>query len=174
MKTKSTIVVCFLLVGGALAQQPMGGPPMRGPQTDHGPGGPGGGRGLDEAFFPAELVMRNQKAIGLSEEQRSAIRAAAQKAMGQFAELQWQLSAEEEALGALVKEQAPDETKALAQLDKVLALEAQMKRLQLGLMIAIKANLTPEQQAQLDEIKKRDHPPRPDRPPREGGEGPPP
>lgn len=138
----------------------MGGPP---------PGRGPGGRDMGGNFFPIELVMRNQQAIGLTAEQQETIRNAMQKTSPRFGELQWQLSAEEESLSALAKEQKVDADKVLAQLDKVLVIENEMKRLQLGLMLAIKNALTPEQQAKLAEMKKRDRPSRMGPPPQEGG-----
>lgn len=166
MKILNAAIPALLLIGVVSAQQPppmmgnpMGGPPGRGP----------GGRDMGGNFFPIELVMRNQQAVGLTAEQQETIRTAMQKTSPRFGELQWQLSAEEESLNTLVKEQKADSDKVLAQLDKVLAIENEMKRLQLGLMLAIKNALTPEQQAKLTELKKRDRPPRMGPPPQEGG-----
>lgn len=167
MKKILRAIPVFLLMATAPAQQPpaLGGP-MGGPPPGHGPGG----RDMGGNFFPVDLVMRNQQAIGLSAEQKETIRTAMQKNSPQFGELQWQLSSEEESLNALVKEQKADIDKVLAQLDKVLALENEMKRLQLGLMLAIKNTLTPEQQAKLAEMKNRDRPSsRMGPPPQEGG-----
>lgn len=131
-----------------------------------GPGGPGG-RIVEENFFPPELVMRNQRAIDLSPDQQTAIKAEMKKTMPRFAELQWSQTAEEETMGDLVKAERPDEKQVLAQLDKLLEIENEMKRLQLALMIKIKNILKPEQQAKLRDLK----PQRPG-PPGEGG-GPP-
>lgn len=50
------------------------------------------------------------------------------------------------------------EQQALAQLDKVLDVEREVKRAQIGLMVRIKNKLTPEQQAQLREIRGRGFP----------------
>ena len=55
----------------------------------------------------------------------------------------------------LVKQGRPDESKTLAQLDKVLNLEREIKRAQIALLIKIKNSLTPEQQTKLREIKKQ-------------------
>jgi RNA polymerase sigma factor (sigma-70 family) len=45
-----------------------------------------------------------------------------------------------------------DETQALAQLDKVLALEREIKHTHIGLLVRVKNKFTPEQQARLREI----------------------
>jgi Spy/CpxP family protein refolding chaperone len=161
MKALPHTFLAILLAGLAYAQQPMMGPPGGPP--------PPGGRGLGGSFFPVELVMRNQQAIGLTAEQRETIRDATQKASPQFNELQWQLSAEEEALQTLIKEQSSDSEKVLTQFNKVLQTENEMKRLQFSLMLAIKNVLTAEQQAKLSDIKQRERPHRgPPHPPLEG------
>ena len=47
-----------------------------------------------------------------------------------------------------------DEAALVAQLDKVLDVERELKHLHIGLLVAIKNLLTPEQQAKLREIAK--------------------
>src|SRR5215208_8087568 len=102
---------------------------------------------LGEQFFPPELVMQYQQAIGLNEEQRSLIKAEVQKAQARFTELQWQLQSEVETMLSLAKEPRVSEQQALAQLDKILPLEREIKRTQIALVVRIKNSLTPEQQA---------------------------
>ena len=75
---------------------------------------------MGRVFFPPELVMRNQRAIDLTSEQQTSIRAEMQKSLPRFTELQWELSAEEESLAKLLKSSKPDETQVLTQLDKLL------------------------------------------------------
>lgn len=166
MKILRPAIPALLLIGVVYAQQPpMMGSPMGGPPPGRGPGG----GGMGDNFFPIELVMRNQQAIGLTTEQQETIRTAMQKNSPRFSELQWQLSAEEESLNALIKEQKTDAEKVLTQLNKVLVIENEMKRLQLGLMLSVKNALTPEQQAKLAEIKKRNRSSRMPPPPQEPG-----
>ncbi len=117
--------------------------------------GPPRGDAMMENFFPPELVMRHQKEIALTADQQSAIRAEMRETMGKFADLQWQQSTEEETLQTLVKQDRPDEKEVLAQLDKLLAVENDLKRTQLGMLVRIKNILTPEQQAKLTELKKK-------------------
>jgi Spy/CpxP family protein refolding chaperone len=64
------------------------------------------------------------------------------------------LSDESEKLAALVKQEPVDEQVVLAQLDKVLNAEREIKRTQLSLAIQIRNNLTPEQRARLTELRK--------------------
>ena len=98
--------------------------------------------------------MRNQKAINLTADQQKAIKTEMQKSMSRFTELQWQQSAEEETMAGLMKQDHPDEKKVLSQLDKLLDIENEIKRLHLTSMIRIKNILTPEQQSKLREMKK--------------------
>jgi len=128
------------------------------------PGGPGLGRALEEFFFPAELVMRNQRALGLKDDQQAAIRADMQKTVARFTDLQWQQSAAAETLESLFRQQSVDEKGALAEFDKLLAIESEIKRLHLASLIKVKNLLTPEQQATLRGLNQ---------PPRLRQEGPP-
>jgi Spy/CpxP family protein refolding chaperone len=110
---------------------------------------------IGEALFPPELVMQHQQAIGLSEEQKTFLVAEIQKAQARFTELQWQLQHAMETLVALVREERVDEQKVLAQLDRVLNLEREIKRAQFSLLVRIRNKLTPEQRTRLHEIKTR-------------------
>lgn len=110
---------------------------------------------LGDSLFPPELVMQNQQAIGLTEEQKNTLKADLRKAQMRFTELQWQLQDETEKLVALVKQDRVDEQQTLAQLDRVLTAEREIKRAQFSLLIQIKNHLTPEQRARLQEIKNK-------------------
>jgi Spy/CpxP family protein refolding chaperone len=110
---------------------------------------------LRDHFFPPELVMQNQQAIELGKDQTSALKAELRQAQQRFTELQWKLDDEMERFVGLVKEPQVDEQQALAQLDKVLAAEREVKRTQISLLIRIKDRLRPDQQARLQEIRKK-------------------
>ena len=120
----------------------------------HPPGDP-----LAENLFPPELVMQHKQAIGLTEQQKTAIREELIKASTHFNELQFQMQDEMETLASLTKGTTIDEQRVLAQLDKVLAIEREVKRAQLAVSIRIKNKLTAEQQAQLQEIQRHMGPP---------------
>ena len=99
--------------------------------------------------------MQNQKAIELTKDQQAAIVAEMQKTVSRFTELQWQQSAETETMASLIKKERVDEKEALAQLDKLLGIESEMKRLQITMLIKVKNILTPEQQAQLSNLRRQ-------------------
>lgn len=157
-KVEMLVVLVGLVGGSALAQMPAGGG-MGGGVGGRNPSGPGQGEGMLENFFPPELVMQNQKAIGLTEEQQTALRAEMQKVMARFTDLQWQENAEREALTELLKEEHLDEQKVLAQHDKLVAIENEIKRLRLALMLKVKNTLTAEQEAKLRNLKREMAPP---------------
>jgi Spy/CpxP family protein refolding chaperone len=142
----SILALAFVFGAASLAAQ---GPPpgQRGP----GPDGPDWGRN----FFPPELVMQHQSEIALQDSQRAALTTAIQQAQSKFMDLQWKLSAEGEKMGRLLQGPQVDETQVLEEVDRILALEREMKRGQISLMVRIKNTLTPAQQSKLAEIRSR-------------------
>ena len=169
---KLRVYVISLLLGlspaGVWAQGPAPDGP-RGPAE-----GPPPGDAMAEQMFPPELVMHNQRALGLTEDQQKAIREAVKSAQAKFTDLQWQQAEAAESLQALVKQERVEEGPTLAQLDKLLGFENQIKRAQLGLMLRIKNTLTAEQQQKLRELKRNLRPgraggPRGEPTPRDGG-----
>jgi len=139
--------VFFLAMGLAAGQQPSPAPEARPPQPGPDPFG--------QSFFPPELVMQNQQAIGLTDEQKSYFRTEIRDAQIKFTDLQWKLQDEAEKMMSLVKQPHVDEQQALAQLEKVLSVEREVKRAQVALLVHLKNRLTPEQQARLEELRGR-------------------
>jgi Spy/CpxP family protein refolding chaperone len=112
---------------------------------------------IERHFFAPELVMQHREAIGLTSDQETAIKGEMEKMLAQFNDLQRQEKAAAEALAALVYPDRTDEHAALAQLDKLLNIEDQIKRLRAGVLIRIKNLLTPEQQAEIRRLMRNDH-----------------
>jgi Spy/CpxP family protein refolding chaperone len=108
---------------------------------------------IAENLFPPDQVLANQKAIGLDDTQRSYVRSEVLKAQTRFTELQFQLQDAMESLVALLKQNPVDEAQVMAQLDKVLNAEREVKRTQIALMVRIKNKLTPEQQSRLRQLR---------------------
>jgi hypothetical protein len=108
---------------------------------------------IAESLFAPDLVLSNQNAIGLDEAQKSFVRAEVLKAQPRFTELQFQLEDAMEALADLLKQSPVDEARVLAQLDKVLNGEREIKRTQIALMVRIKNKLTSEQQGRLRQLR---------------------
>ena len=110
---------------------------------------------LSENLFPPELIMQYQQALGLSEEQKNYFKTEIRKTQVLLTETQWKLEDGVEKIAALLKTDQTqiNEQTVIAQLDKVLSLEQDIKRTQLVLLIRLKNKLTPEQQARLRELK---------------------
>lgn len=106
------------------------------------------------AFFSPELVLLARDRIALTPEQREFFRARVEKTQPRSNELRARLESETAALSALAKQERVDEATLVAQLDKVLDVERELKHLHVGLAAAIKNLLTAEQQAKLREIAK--------------------
>ena len=169
MKKQAVVVsAVVLLVGmGVLAQQgpglapPGGNPPNQPMPPPMGQPGQEPGRPpenpLEEYLFPPELLMQYQVKIGLTDEQKTSIKEEIQKAQAQFTDLQWKILPETEALQSLLEKDTVDEKQVLAQLDKVLKLEEEIKKTHIIMAIRIKNKLTPDQVAQLKELRKQ-HP----------------
>src|SRR6266404_2950088 len=128
--------VFFLATGAARAQQP-----------DQDP--------IGQSFFATELVIQHQEAIALSAEQKDYFKTEIRAAQLKFTELQWKLQDEMEKLVTLIKQPRVDEQQVLAQLEKVLAAEREIKRQQVTLLVRIKNKLTPDQQGKLSELRSK-------------------
>ncbi len=153
MKKRNLLLVGALVVGllfgvalvYAQQPQPAAQPqPVQQPHPPHPPMDP-----LGEAMFPPDMIMQHTRELNLTPEQKTFMRAEIQKTTTRFNELQWQLQDAMEALHEIMKSDSVNEQQALAQLDKVLDAEREIKRLHIGMAIRIKNQLTPEQQAKL-------------------------
>jgi Spy/CpxP family protein refolding chaperone len=131
------ICAIFLLATGAVPAQ----------QPDQDP--------IGQSFFSPELVIQHQEAIGLSAEQKDYFKTEIRQAQLKFTELQWKLQDEMEKLVTLVKQPRVDEQQVLAQLEKLLAAEREIKREQVTLLVRIKNKLTAEQQGKLLELRSK-------------------
>lgn len=104
-------------------------------------------------LFPPELVMQHQQRIALTPNQRTAITSAIQEVQAKVVELQWELQAEGQKLVELIQQVSVDEAAVLAQLDRVLNRERQIKTAHVALLVRIKNTLTPEQQGMLKALR---------------------
>ena len=146
-------VFLFVIAAVAVSQHP----PMPGPQQQPGQGPPPGQDPFAQNLFPPELVMQHRQALALTDEQKASIKEELMRASARFNELQWQMPDEMETLVGLTKGSSVDEQRVLAQLDKILNIEREVKRTQLTLAIRIKNKLTAEQQTKLMEIQRNFH-----------------
>jgi len=108
---------------------------------------------VGQELFSPELVMQYHQEINLTEVQSKAIKDEIQKAQAKFLDMQWDAQSETEKLTQLLKARPVDETAVLAQVDKVLDREREIKKTQLSLLIRIKNVLTDAQQKKLMELR---------------------
>jgi Spy/CpxP family protein refolding chaperone len=109
---------------------------------------------LAEHFVPPELIMQNQKALGITDSQREQIKQRVSNAQVRFTQLQWDLQAQVEALSGLLSDRKVDEASVLEQLNKVLSIEADIKRTHLSMLLALRKVLTTEQFDKALELKR--------------------
>ena len=110
-------------------------------------------KALSENLFAPELVLQNEQKIKLKPEQRGAITEAVQQLQTNVGELQSRLEEDGGRFAALLKRETVGEGAALVQLDRVLAVERDVKRARIAMLIRIKNTLTAEQQATLRTLR---------------------
>jgi Spy/CpxP family protein refolding chaperone len=110
---------------------------------------------MADNFYPPEMLIRHAREIGLDDSQKQAIETRFQESRQKFTELQQNLQKQIAAMSQLLHAEHPDEQEALAQLDKVLDAERQIKRLQLSLFLDVRNQLTSEQQAKVKDLRQK-------------------
>jgi len=138
MKRAWMLLVIFA-AATAFAQQP---PP---PNPDDDP--------IGRQLFPPDLIMSQASRLHLDEKQRTAIKNEVQRAQSKFLDLQWDVREAGEAMAQMLDQTPIDEARVLAQADKVMGLEREIKKIHLSMLIRIKNALTPEQIALLKQMR---------------------
>jgi Spy/CpxP family protein refolding chaperone len=169
---KAMIAVAFaaalLIASVVMAQQPPQGPGHPPPRPDAPPQGmdmpnhphpPPNPDPLAHLLFPPDMIMGHARQLNLTDEQKAFMRSEIQKTTATFQDLQWKLQDQMEQLQETMKSTSVSEQQALAQLDKVLDIEREIKRLHIGLAVRLKNRLTPEQQDQLHHWRMDPQPP---------------
>src|SRR5437763_10699376 len=109
---------------------------------------------LARYLVPPDLIMAHSTELNLAERQRAAIKSEVQKAQSKFIDMQWDMKEETEKMARLLQQTPADEARILEQADKVMALEREIKKTQLSLLIRIRNVLTADQMAKLEEIRR--------------------
>jgi len=104
-------------------------------------------------LFPPELVMQNQQKIGLRADQRATITEAVQQLQAKVVDLQWKMQDESQKLADLLAKSPVNEAETLAQVDRILAIEREVKRAHITMLVRIRNALTPEQHAMLRSLR---------------------
>ncbi len=108
---------------------------------------------IGSKLFPPDLIMDHQQELGIDQQQRDAILKEIERAHSQIFPLKWQMSGAAEQLAKALDAPKIDEDKALAQADKVMSLERDLKRAHLALLIRIRNLLTDAQRAKGAELR---------------------
>ncbi len=135
--------------GPPAGQPPPGGPPPAGPDA------------IADKLIPPELIMNHQQELGIDDRQRAAIVKEVQALQSRAIELKWEMQA---AIGDLAKIlDAPriDEARALAQSDKVMGIEREMKRAHLATLVRIRNLLSDAQRAKAESLRAAKPQPKP-------------
>jgi regulator of replication initiation timing len=108
-------------------------------------------------LFQPDQVMRYQDALGLTEDQRGKLQTAMEESQKRAVQVQWALALENEKLQKTLDKPTLDETEVVAQMDRIVGVEREMKRAQLQMLIKIKNTLTAEQQERLRQLRGYDN-----------------
>ena len=139
---KAVLIACFTIVVGVARAEP---PPPHPPRPGDDP--------IAARLIPPELIMSHQSELSLDDKQRGAILKEIERAQSQVLQIQWQMQSAAEQLAKLLDESHVDETKTLAQADKVMELERQIKKNHLGMLVRIRNLLTDVQRSKLQQIR---------------------
>jgi Spy/CpxP family protein refolding chaperone len=138
------LVALAALAAAAAADTAAGAPPAPSPADDP----------IAQNVFPPELIMKHGPEIGLDAQQRGAMKEAVQQAQSKLLDVQWEMQEESGKMVRLLQARPVDEKAVLAEVDRMLDLERQIKRAQLSLLVRLKNLLTPAQQARLAELRR--------------------
>ena len=140
MKSKSVLgFFAVLLLGGLVLAENAGAP-------DDDP--------FARYLYPPDRIMSRSMELGLDDAQKTSIKNEVQKAQGKFLDLQFEMQGESEKMVRLLQEKPVNEASVLAEVDRILALEKEIKKTQISLLVRIKNVLTPAQQAKLSDMPK--------------------
>ena len=110
---------------------------------------------LARLLFDPQLVLKFASELSLQAAQRTSIVNAIKAAQGEILDRQLEMAERHQELVRSMEALRVDESAALAQADRVMELEREMKRSQLQLLIRIKNTLTQQQQDRLRELRNR-------------------
>jgi len=111
---------------------------------------------FEQAVFPPELVIRHQRKIGFSSEQRETFLREMQQTQADLLPVQLEMGEVGATLIQLLEEDRVDEEATLEAATRMLELERRTKLRHMRLLIRIKNLLTSEQQTTLNEIRDYD------------------
>ncbi len=108
---------------------------------------------LERNFFRPEMILRYYDELSLSNEQLKTIKEIVLSTQSRHHELDWDLKLSTKTLADSLEAEKLSEEQVMKQLDKILALENEIKKNHLRAAIQLKNLLTSEQQAKLRSIR---------------------
>jgi len=106
-------------------------------------------------LFQPELIMEYSNQLNLSEQQQDLLKNELKNAQASIFDLKWQLNEESKNLKGILQVTPIDEDQMLAQSDKVMQLEQQIKRVHLTLLARLKNMLSERQIQRLSELRRK-------------------
>lgn len=108
---------------------------------------------FQQKLYAPDLVLKYREEAGLSAGQVEKIKSIYNSQLAAYNSKKWDLDAMMVKLEQLISASSVDTKAANAQLEKSLALEAEIKKMKLDMLLKVKNLLTPAQQAKLDAHK---------------------
>ena len=109
---------------------------------------------IKQLLFPPELIMKHRAKLNLDDKQQKILKQELQRAQADVFDLKWRIDDETDILAKILETTPINESELLAQADKVMALEQQIKRSHLTLLARLKNILSNEQIKMLSGFRK--------------------
>ena len=122
------------------------------PQGDRPPGGP-------NWTPPDERLEQHLRELGLDQGQLDKVHAILAEAKRTRDQSDGRLRQEFEQMRTLLEQDSPDEAAVMSQADRIGAIRTEGRKAMLHALLAVRADLTPEQRKKLNEMMRRDFPP---------------
>lgn len=111
---------------------------------------------FQELLFPAGFILGNKETIHLTPRQEGRIKEIHNENQSLFSERRMALNQANEQLKVLLNAEKTDESGINAQMDKVLVLENELKKMQLQSLLTIRSELNSKQVAQLKALRQNE------------------
>ena len=103
-------------------------------------------------LYPVDLILKHRTALLLTEEQETQIKQIHNNSIPDFNNSKWDLDAEVVKLTDMISKSSVDVSTSVTQLDKILELENEIKKMQMRTLLEVKNVLTSEQQELLNDL----------------------
>ena len=108
---------------------------------------------FQKALFSADMVLKYSTEIGLSDEKVTKVKKIYSDHIAEFNFMKWDLDKKLVRLNTYLSSPKVNEQSSLEQMEKVMSLEEELKRIRLRMLIKIKNELSESQQEQLKDLR---------------------